>query len=98
MTLGHPKLCDVLDQAAQRAGAKLLRGIANVTIDAGLPPTVAFDHEGERHTVQSRPSSAPMDDREVKVVDRFNCRHGWNADLYAELMRTLHAYFIDIIY
>jgi 2-polyprenyl-6-methoxyphenol hydroxylase-like FAD-dependent oxidoreductase len=54
MTLGHPRLCDVLDQAAQRAGAKLVRGIANVTIEAGLLPTVAFDHEGERHTIRSR--------------------------------------------
>jgi 2-polyprenyl-6-methoxyphenol hydroxylase-like FAD-dependent oxidoreductase len=54
MTLGHPRLCDVLDQAAQRAGATLVRGIANVTIEAGLPPTVAFDHEGDRHTIRSR--------------------------------------------
>lgn len=42
------------DQAAQTSGATLIRGIANVAIEAGLPPTVAFDHEGERHTIRSR--------------------------------------------
>jgi hypothetical protein len=61
MTLGHPRLCDVLDQAAQTAGATLVRGIANVTIEAGLPPTVAFDHEGERHTFGPDWSLGPMD-------------------------------------
>ena len=54
MTLGHPRLCDVLDQAAQDARATLLRGVANVTVEAGLPPTIAFDHEGERHTMRPR--------------------------------------------
>lgn len=54
MTLGHPKLCNVLNEAAQRAGATLIRGVGNVAIDTGLKPTVAFDHEGERRVAQCR--------------------------------------------
>lgn len=54
MILGHPRLCDALDQAAQGAGATLLRGVGSVSVEPGLPPTVAFEFEGERHTVRPR--------------------------------------------
>lgn len=54
MTLGHPSLCDTLDEAAVDAGASLLRGVGVVTVEPGLPPSIAFEFEGERHSVRTR--------------------------------------------
>jgi len=54
MMLGHPHMCDSLDQAAQRAGATLLRGVVNVSVLPGLPPTIAFQHKGDTCTVRPR--------------------------------------------
>ena len=54
MTLGHPRLCDTLDQAANDAGATLLRGVSALSVASGHPPSIAFEHEGERHTLRPR--------------------------------------------
>jgi len=54
MMLGHPRMCDMLDQAAQSAGATLLRGVANVSVLPGLPPIITFQHEGETYTIHPR--------------------------------------------
>jgi menaquinone-9 beta-reductase len=54
MMLGHPRMCATLDQAAQDAGATLLRGVASVAVEPGLRPTVAFNFESERHVVRPR--------------------------------------------
>ena len=54
MSFGHPRLCDVLDQAAQDAGATLLRGVGSVSVEPGVPPTIAFECEGERRTICPR--------------------------------------------
>jgi 2-polyprenyl-6-methoxyphenol hydroxylase-like FAD-dependent oxidoreductase len=52
MMLGHPRMCATLDQAAQDAGATLLRGIESVSVEPGQPPTISYTHENERHTVR----------------------------------------------
>jgi menaquinone-9 beta-reductase len=54
ISFGHPRLCDVLDRAAQDAGATLLRGVGSVSVKPGVPPTIAFEHEGERRTIRPR--------------------------------------------
>jgi 2-polyprenyl-6-methoxyphenol hydroxylase-like FAD-dependent oxidoreductase len=54
MTIGHPCVCDTLDQTAKHAGATLLRGVNAVSVEPGLPPAIAFEHEGERHTLRPR--------------------------------------------
>jgi menaquinone-9 beta-reductase len=54
MMLGHPQMCVTLDQAAQDAGATLLRGVESVAVEPGLPPTVSFVFENERHIVRPR--------------------------------------------
>ena len=54
MSLGHPRLCDTLDQAAQGAGATLLRGVSRVSVEPGLPPRVSFEHQDERRTICPR--------------------------------------------
>ena len=54
LSLGHPRMCEVLDQAAQDAGATLLRGVGTVSVVPGVPPTICFDHEDERYTIRPR--------------------------------------------
>ncbi len=54
MTFGHPRICQALDDAAQAAGATLLRGVADIKVIPGSPPTVTFSHEGSSHTVTPR--------------------------------------------
>src|SRR6266852_1920928 len=38
LNLGHPRICNVLNQAAVAAGAALLRGVSRIQVRAGLPP------------------------------------------------------------
>ena len=54
LMLGHPQMCATLDEAAQHAGATLLRGVEYVSVEPGLPPTVSFDFENQRHVVRPR--------------------------------------------
>jgi 2-polyprenyl-6-methoxyphenol hydroxylase-like FAD-dependent oxidoreductase len=54
MTLGHPCLCDTLDHAAMAAGATLLRGVSGISVEPGMPPAIAFEYEGGRHTIRPR--------------------------------------------
>lgn len=54
MMLGHPRMCVTLDDAAQTAGATLLRGVESVTVEPGVPPTISFVHDNERHTARPR--------------------------------------------
>jgi menaquinone-9 beta-reductase len=54
MTLGHPRLCETLDQAATDAGATLLRGVGAVSVEPGLPPSVNFEYQGQRHSFRPR--------------------------------------------
>ena len=54
LCIGHPKMCDVLTDAATAAGAQILRGVANTLVVPGNPPTVTFDHDGRQHTLHPR--------------------------------------------
>src|SRR6516225_903073 len=38
LNLGHPRICDTLNEAAVAAGATLLRGVNRVQVTAGMPP------------------------------------------------------------
>jgi 2-polyprenyl-6-methoxyphenol hydroxylase-like FAD-dependent oxidoreductase len=54
LTYGHPALCDLLDAAAVRAGATLLRGVEQVQVEAGPKPRVHYRHAGAPHTAACR--------------------------------------------
>jgi 2-polyprenyl-6-methoxyphenol hydroxylase-like FAD-dependent oxidoreductase len=54
MNMGHPRLCEVLDAAACAAGATLLRGVADLSVEAGERPRVVFMHEGQRREAAPR--------------------------------------------
>lgn len=54
LCLGHPTMCDLLDDAAVAAGARLLRGVKSSHVEAGEPPLVRFDHDGVVHEWRPR--------------------------------------------
>lgn len=46
--MSHPAMCATLATAAEAAGAVYLRGVEEIGVSAGSPPTVAFSHGGVR--------------------------------------------------
>ncbi len=54
LTIGHPRLCGILDDAAVVAGAKFLRGVRKTQVVPGTPPTVRFEHQGVAHEIRPR--------------------------------------------
>jgi len=51
LNLGHPRICNVLNQAAVAAGATLVRGVNRIQVSAGLPPQIEFQCAGINHSV-----------------------------------------------
>jgi 2-polyprenyl-6-methoxyphenol hydroxylase-like FAD-dependent oxidoreductase len=51
--IGHPVACQVLFDAAVRAGARSLRGVEQVKVTPGESPVVSYVHGGSEH--QARP-------------------------------------------
>ena len=54
LTLGHPKTCGLLDDAAVAAGARFLRGVRKTHVTPGTPPAVTFEHDGVAHEMKPR--------------------------------------------
>jgi 2-polyprenyl-6-methoxyphenol hydroxylase-like FAD-dependent oxidoreductase len=54
LCLGHPKACDLLDEAAVGAGARYLRGVRHVQVTPGDPPKVSFEQDGQPREVTPR--------------------------------------------
>jgi len=52
--MGHPAMCAALATAAETASAAYLRGVAEIEVAAGSPPTVAFSHGGVRRQWRPR--------------------------------------------
>jgi len=54
LTFGHPQTCQALDDAAEAAGAAVLRGISDLKVEAGNPPTLSFSVGGQHQIVKPR--------------------------------------------
>ena len=54
LNLGHPRICNVLNDAAIAAGATLLRGVDRIRVSSGLPPRIEFTLDGSDHTISPR--------------------------------------------
>jgi 2-polyprenyl-6-methoxyphenol hydroxylase-like FAD-dependent oxidoreductase len=54
LKIGHPPMCEALDEAAIAAGARLLRGISRLKVTSGTPPAIEFVHDGETHALRPR--------------------------------------------
>lgn len=54
LNLAHPQACEALACAAERSGARLLRGVSHLEVEPGARPSVAFRHGGEQRRVDAR--------------------------------------------
>jgi flavin-dependent dehydrogenase len=54
LNVGHPESCEALAQAAQAAGAAVVRGVGEVSLINGGRTAVAYEHDGMPHEVRCR--------------------------------------------
>ncbi|HVM08120.1 MAG TPA: FAD-dependent monooxygenase [Acidimicrobiales bacterium] len=54
LDVGHPEACEALSQHAERSGAVVMRGIADVHIEPGDRPAVSWSHGGVRQEARPR--------------------------------------------
>ena len=54
LCLGHPAMCNRLNETATAAGATVLRGVTDVAIDTAGTPSVSYTREGAQHTARCR--------------------------------------------
>jgi 2-polyprenyl-6-methoxyphenol hydroxylase-like FAD-dependent oxidoreductase len=54
LAFSHPRACQALNDAAQAAGATLLRGVGNIAIALGIPPRLTFKADGKDWEVVPR--------------------------------------------
>lgn len=73
LCLGHPRMCNLLDDAAVSAGAHLLRGISRLSVTPGTPPSVEFVHGGRLQRVVPR-LVVGADGRNGVVAEQIGCR------------------------
>lgn len=52
LTFGHPQVCTALNDAAAGHGATVLRGVIEVQVRPGSPPTLSFQHGEQTHTIR----------------------------------------------
>ena len=71
--LGHPRACDLLNEAAVSAGAELVRGITGLSVEPGTPPKVSYQLNGERFDLQPR-LVVGADGRNGVVARQIGCR------------------------
>jgi 2-polyprenyl-6-methoxyphenol hydroxylase-like FAD-dependent oxidoreductase len=54
LAVGHPEACQALADAAQAAGATMVRGIGDVVVEPGTAPLVRYEFNGVEHEVHCR--------------------------------------------
>lgn len=72
LCLGHPRMCNLLDEAAVAAGAELLRGVSRLKVTPGNPPTVEFVHKGQLQKLEPR-LVIGADGRNGIVAEQIGC-------------------------
>lgn len=89
LTIGHPRLCGILDDAAVAAGARFLRGVRKVQVVPGASPTVRFEHQGVAHEIRPRLVVA-ADGRHGKTAQQVGIKlnadpvHHWFSGMLVE--------------
>ena len=89
LTIGHPKLCGVLNEAAIAAGVDYLRGVRKVHVTPGTRPIVRFEYKGEAHEVSPRLVIA-ADGRHGKTAQQVGIKldadpvHHWFSGMLVE--------------
>jgi len=89
LCLGHPTMCNLLDEAATDAGATLLRGVENVQVTSGTSPRITFRHDGTDHTLTPRlivgaDGRNSVVRKQVGIVEHHDPTHHFMAGLLVE--------------
>jgi 2-polyprenyl-6-methoxyphenol hydroxylase-like FAD-dependent oxidoreductase len=54
LDVGHPEACEALATAAEKRGARLVRGMSDIRVQGGTAPCVRYIHDGVVHEVRTR--------------------------------------------
>jgi 2-polyprenyl-6-methoxyphenol hydroxylase-like FAD-dependent oxidoreductase len=54
LNVGHPQACEALSQAAEAAGARVVRGVGDVVATTGAAPAIMYDLDDVEHKVRCR--------------------------------------------
>jgi 2-polyprenyl-6-methoxyphenol hydroxylase-like FAD-dependent oxidoreductase len=73
LCIGHPTMCNVLNDAARAVGVTVLRGVTNTSVVPGDPPSVTYQHDGATHTVRPR-LVVGADGRHGKTAEQIGMR------------------------
>jgi 2-polyprenyl-6-methoxyphenol hydroxylase-like FAD-dependent oxidoreductase len=65
---GHPAMCEALTSAAIATGATVMRGVKDIVVSDGEPPSIHFQHDG--HAVSWRPRLIIGSDGRTSIVRR----------------------------
>jgi 2-polyprenyl-6-methoxyphenol hydroxylase-like FAD-dependent oxidoreductase len=89
MCLGHPTMCNALDEAAVASGARFLRGVRHARVTPGSPPSVSFEHDGTAYELKPRlvvgaDGRHGQTRRQIGVVEHADPLHHWMAGLLVE--------------
>lgn len=79
LCLGHPTMCNLLNDSATEAGARLLRGISRLQVTPGKPPTVSYVHDGQEVELQPR-WVVGADGRNGVVAKQMGCTLSQDAE------------------
>jgi menaquinone-9 beta-reductase len=89
LTIGHPRLCGILDDAAVAAGARFVRGVRKTHVTPGARPVVTFERQGVAHEIKPR-LVVIADGRHGKTVHQVGMKvesdpqHHWFSGMLVE--------------
>ncbi len=89
IAMGHPRLCCLLDDAAEAAGVRFLRGVRHTRVTPGSPPVVTFEHEGSHHELKPRlvvgaDGRHGQTRRQIGIQEEADPVHHWMTGLLVE--------------
>jgi 2-polyprenyl-6-methoxyphenol hydroxylase-like FAD-dependent oxidoreductase len=73
LCIGHPTMCNVLNDATRGAGVTVVRGVRNTLVVPGDPPAVTYQHDGATHTLRPR-LVVGADGRHGKTAEQIGMR------------------------
>ena len=73
LCLGHPKTCNLLNQAAVSLGVEFVRGISSLNVTPGNPPKLSYQADGHAYEIQPR-WVVGADGRNGVVAKQMGCK------------------------
>jgi 2-polyprenyl-6-methoxyphenol hydroxylase-like FAD-dependent oxidoreductase len=89
LCLGHPTMCNALDDTAVAAGVRFLRGVRHTRVTPGSPPSISFELDGVAHELRPRlvvgaDGRHGQTRRQIGVPEQADPLHHWMAGVLVE--------------